>query len=99
MDKSEREKIIDEVIDAVRSETWSWFESDIAHQLRCNELRELANKLKNKSVPTRAILLHFRTWLCPYCKEEIGLEYECTKCGQKILWGKKENLNNKEVEQ
>jgi hypothetical protein len=50
MDKSERDKIIDEVIDAVRSETWSWFDSDVEHRLRCNELRELANKLKNKEV-------------------------------------------------
>ena len=44
-----------------------------------------------KSNPIRAIQTPFWNWICPTCREGIGLEYECSKCGQKILWGNKEN--------
>ena len=53
------------------------------------DLQEVTNKLKNKSNPIRAIQTPFWNWICPTCRKGIGLEYECSKCGQKILWGNK----------
>ena len=58
---------------------------------RDKDLQEVANNSENKSNPMRAIQTPFWNWICPTCREGIGLEYECSKCGQKILWGNKEN--------
>ena len=58
---------------------------------RDKDSQEIANNSENKCNPIRAIQTPFWNWICPTCREGIGLEYECSKCGQKILWGNKEN--------
>ena len=91
MNENERNKIIDEVIDAVASEVYCWCERDSEYKVKYKTLQEVAEKLKSKNIPRRAIQTPFLDWICPFCREGIGLEYECSKCGQKILWGNKEN--------
>lgn len=58
---------------------------------RDKDLQEVANNSENKSNPIRAIQTPFWNWICPSYRKGIGLEYECSKCGQKILWGNKES--------
>ena len=91
MDKAERNKIIDEVIDAVKEVVYCWCERDSEYVVKRKELYDIAEKLKSKSIPRRAIQTPFWDWICPYCREGIGLENECSNCGQKILWGSKVN--------
>ena len=58
---------------------------------RDKDSQEIANNSENKCNPIREIQTPFWDWICPTCRKGIGLEYECLKCGQKILWGNKEN--------
>lgn len=95
MDENERNKVIGEVIEAVKSIMWSWFENNYEYSNRCKQLEneiaeEMKRKAKEKEIPQRAIQTPFWDWICPNCRQGIGLEYECSKCGQKILWKGKE---------
>lgn len=91
MNKAERDKIIDEVFEAVETQIYCWCETDSEYRVKREALQEIANKLKNKSNPIRAIQTPFWDWICPTCRQGIGLEDECLNCGQKILWGNKES--------
>lgn len=50
MQKSERNVIIDEVIEAVGIQVYCWCETDSEYRVKHEVLQEIANGLKNKEI-------------------------------------------------